>query len=80
MIPLNANIVKIPTITRESVQELSDKYVGSAITRGLEQSINDEIEYRRRLLECGYLSDEEVSEINNEIEYLIELAISNKIF
>lgn len=73
---LNANIIKIPEITRESVQELSDKYVGSAITRSLVQSIDCDIEHRRRLLEHGYLSDEEVSKINNEIKYLIKLAIS----
>lgn len=73
---LNANIIKIPEITRESVQGLSDKYVGSAITRSLVQSINCDIEHRQRLLEYGYLSDEEVSEINNEIKYLIELSIS----
>ena len=73
---LNANIVKIPEITRESVQELSDKYVGSAITRSLVQSIDYDIEHRRRLLEYGYHSDEEVSKINNEIKYLIKLAIS----
>ena len=79
MIPLNSSYIKIPEITRESVQELSDRYVGSAITRSLVQSIDYDIEHRRRLLECGrggYLSDEEVSEINNEIQYLIKLAIS----
>ena len=73
---LNANIIKIPEITRETVQELSNKYVGSAITRSLVQSIDDDIEHRRRLLEYGYLSDEEVSKINNEIKYLIKLAVS----
>lgn len=73
---LNANLIKIPEITRESAQELSDKYVGSAITRSLVDSIDCDIEHRRRLLECGYLSDEEVSKINNEIKYLIKLAVS----
>lgn len=73
---LNSNLVKIPEISRESVQELSDKYVGSAITRSLVQSIDCDIEHRQRLLECGYCSDEEASEINNEIKYLINLAIS----
>ena len=73
---LNANIVNIPSVSRESVQELSDRYVGSAITRSLVDSIDCDIEHRRRLLEYGYLSDEEVSEINNEIKYLIKLAIS----
>lgn len=76
MIPLNSSYIKIPEITRESVQELSDKYVGSAITRSLVQSIDCDIEHRRRLLEHGYLSDEEVSKINNEIKYLIKLAVS----
>lgn len=76
MIPLNSSYIKIPEITRESVQELSDKYVGSAITRSLVQSIDCDIEHRRRLLEYGYYSDEEVSKINNEIKYLIKLAIS----
>lgn len=73
---LNANIVEIPSISRESVRELSDKYVGSAITRSLVQSIYCDIEHRQRLLEYGYYSDEEVSEINDEIKYLTKLAIS----
>ena len=73
---MNANFIKIPAITRESVQELSDKYVGSAITRSLVESIDCDIQQRQRLLEYGYLSDEEVSKINNEIKYLTKLAIS----
>ena len=73
---LNSNYIVIPEITRDSVQDLSDNYVGRAITQSLVQSIDCDIEHRRRLLEHGYLSDEEVSEINNEIKYLIKLAIS----
>lgn len=73
---LNVNRVEIPSMTRESVQELNDKYVGSAITRSLAESIDYDIEYRWRLLEYGCYSDEEVSEIKNEIRYLTELAMS----
>lgn len=73
---LNAKLTVIPHVSIETIQELGDKYVGSAITRSLVQSIDCDIEHRRGLLEYGYCSNEEVSKINNEIEYLIKLAIS----
>lgn len=73
---VKSNLIKIPEITRDSVQDLSDKYVGRAITQSLVQSIDGEIEHRRRLLEYGYLPDEEIDAIDNEIKYLIKLAVS----
>lgn len=71
---IQSNLIKIPEIKRDSVQDLSDKYVGRGITQHLVQSIDDEIVHRRRLLEYGYLPDEEIDAIDNEIKYLIKLA------
>lgn len=73
---VKSNLIKIPEIKRDSVQDLSDKYVGQAITQHLVRSIDGEIEHRRRLLEHGYLPDEEINAIGNEIKYLIKLAVS----
>ena len=70
------NFIKLPEITRDSVQDLSNKYVGRAITQSLVQSIDGEIEHRRRLLEPGYLPIEEIDVIENEIKYLNKLAVS----
>lgn len=70
------NFIKLPEITRDSVQGLSNKYVGRAITQSLVQSIDGEIEHRRRLLEHGYLPIEEIDAIENEIKYLNKLAVS----
>ena len=73
---IHSEFIKLPEITRDSVQGLSDKYVGRAITQSLVQSIDGEIEHRRRLLEHGYLPIEEIYAIENEIKYLNKLAVS----
>ena len=71
--PLNSRFIKIPEITRDSVQDLSDQDVGQAVTRRLINSIDHEIEYRRELRDFRHNSEEEIVALNNEIKYLIKL-------